>query len=357
MFSIKSIKNLAIATFTLLLWQNVVVAQQVERYIMDGKEVSRSEYEGILLLKEGLKKLRANDNLGAIQSFKHAESLAPDVPQVHHNLGIALAKSGKTKEAIMHLEKARQLDPNLAATWLSLAGLYQIEGRINDALTTYKQYLKKFPGDPASVKVQNLVKGLTKEANLESNIKSNVPESKDNYLREVTRQGFMKWSKVKMPLRIYIAPGDSTPGYKQDYKNLLVQSFDDWQKACDGLITFKFVENDMHSDIQCSWTNNPKDLRNPAEAGECNLFSNKNGIVRGTIKFLTVPLMKTLPITKNRMRTTCLHEIGHVLGLAGHTRNPEDVMFYSVGVKDQWRNLTKRDANTIKKLYTSNQSL
>ena len=359
MFSVKLKDTLLIVSLLTLGWQSCSLAQVREVYMLKDKELTREQYDAVILYKDGIKKLKANDNIGAIQSFKHAESLYPEFQPNQHNLGVALAKMGKTKEAITHFETARKLNPNLAATWLSLAGMYQNDGRIKDALATYREYLKRFPKDPTADKVKNLVKGLTNEANLEQNPNTTIPESKTDYLREVTRHGLVKWSKVKMPLRVYVAPGNSVPGYKPEFESSLIQSFKDWQKAADNLVSFKFVENEMHSDIQCTWTNNPKDLVNPAEAGECRLISGKEGIVKGTIKLLTCPhpSMNMLPLTGNRMRLICLHEIGHALGLSGHTRNPNDVMFYSIGASDEWRNLTERDANTIKKLYTSNESL
>ena len=335
-----------ITAFLFLLTASKAISE--EKYLMNGKVVSRSMYDALLLLKEGTNKLNRNENAEAIKIFKHAESLAPNFPEVQHNLGIALAKLGKSKEAIFHLEKAKALNPNLASTWLSLGGLYQTEGRINEAITVYKQYIARFPNDPMVSKVSSLVQGLQKEASLRT-----TEESKEDYLSEITRQGIVRWSASKMPLRIYIADGNKVPGYEVEFEKLLRQSFLDWAKASNNLISFKFVDNQAGSDIQCTWTNNPKDLINIAEAGETNLVSNSKGIVRGKIKFLTVPLVKTLPITKNRMRTIFLHEIGHVLGMAGHTTTPSDAMFFSLEVKDEWRDLTDRDARTIQRLYAS----
>ena len=318
-----------------------------EKYLMNGKVVPRSMYEAVLILREGTNKLNSNQNAEAIEIFKHAEALAPEMPEIHHNLGVALAKLGKSKEAIIHLEKAKELNPNLASTWLSLGGLYQTEGRINDAIETYKQYTSRFPNDPMVGKVTSLIQGLEKEASFSSS-----EESKEDYLREITRQGIVRWSQAKMPLSIYIEDGSKVPGYEAEFDALLKQSFDDWAKASNNLVTFKFVDSKADADIQCTWTNNPKDLINIAEAGETNLVSNSKGIVRGTIKFLTIPLVKTLPITRNRMRTIFLHEIGHVLGMAGHTTTPSDAMFFSLEVKDEWRDLTLRDAKTIQRLYS-----
>jgi predicted Zn-dependent protease len=73
----------------------------------------------------------------------------------------------------------------------------------------------------------------------------------------------------------------------------------------------------------------------------------------GTIKILTKSFSSVLPLTDNRIRYISLHEIGHALGLSGHTDNPEDIMFLSTSFKDEWRELTPRDARTIQRFYSS----
>lgn len=116
-------------------------------------------------------------------------------------------------------------------------------------------------------------------------------------------------------------------------------------------MSFLFVNEAAKADIVCSWSNDPSKFKNIAESGQAVLDANRNGIVRGTVTILTVPLVPALPVTDNRMRRTCLHEIGHALGLAGHTANPDDAMFHTMGVADTWVDLTERDSNTIVRLY------
>ena len=60
-----------------------------------------------------------------------------------------------------------------------------------------------------------------------------------------------------------------------------------------------------------------------------------------------------LPLTDNRMRTVCLHEVGHVLGMGGHTTNPEDIMFYTSSLADVPKHLSARDRATLVRLYSS----
>ncbi len=52
------------------------------------------------------------------------------------------------------------------------------------------------------------------------------------------------------------------------------------------------------------------------------------------------------------MRWICLHEIGHALGLMGHSTNHSDVMYSSMPLATNNRGLSERDKNTVKHLYS-----
>jgi predicted Zn-dependent protease len=45
-----------------------------------------------------------------------------------------------------------------------------------------------------------------------------------------------------------------------------------------------------------------------------------------------------------------LHEMGHALGLGGHSEEPEDIMFGSIN--GLARGLSERDRDTLKELYS-----
>lgn len=321
-----------------------------ETYVLNGKSISKDQYQGALLAKEGVALLHSNNNRDAVVKLKQAADLFPGFADIHLNLGIGLAKTGQIKEAISELELARNLNPNLDSAWMSLGGLYQTEGRIKDAVDTYGEFVKRFPQHKDAQKVASLITGLSKEASAESAVKSDANAL--DYFAEITRQGKVRWASNKMPLKVFVASGDSVPGFQKGSENLLKQCFVDWQNVSKGAVSFVFTDSEKNSDIQCSWTNDASRFKNIAEAGETQFYSGRNGIVKGTIAFLTTPLVADMPLTVNRLRLIFLHEIGHVIGLAGHTNNPKDAMFYSINVADAWKDLTERDANTVIRLYS-----
>jgi Flp pilus assembly protein TadD len=61
----------------------------------------------------GLEKLKAGDLPGAIERFREAVRLAPENPQAHYQLGLALHRTGERAEAQTHFAEARRLAPYL----------------------------------------------------------------------------------------------------------------------------------------------------------------------------------------------------------------------------------------------------
>jgi predicted Zn-dependent protease len=58
------------------------------------------------------------------------------------------------------------------------------------------------------------------------------------------------------------------------------------------------------------------------------------------------------PVNDNLIRSVSLHEVGHALGLTGHSRHPTDVMFFSESLVDDKRELSARDRKTLVRLYS-----
>lgn len=325
-----------------------------QQYFIDGKPISRDKYDAFRLLNESVPLLQRNQNQEAADKLARAAQMAPQVAEIRNNLGLALAKLGRNNEALVELEQAKALNPGLAATWMTLGGLYQSQGRVNEAISTYSEFLNRFPTHKDAPKIASLVTGLKKEVASEGLGASNP--NADNYLSEM-RSGLRRWLPSKMPIKVYFAPGNQIPGWQPRFDQILAESFGTWQEASQGQLSFKAVSNPADADLKCSWTNNPGTFKNRAEAGETNLLANSQGIVGGTITILTVPLMPELPVTENRLRLICLHEIGHALGFGGHTTNPQDVMFYSSQVSDQPRTLSQRDVLSLRLLYGQKAAL
>ena len=364
-----------------------------QTYMVGGKPASQQSFQAAQLMTQAVNLLNSNQNNDALPLFEKALALAPDVALNHSNYALCLAKVGRTDQAISELQKGLSIDPNLPYALITLGGLYQSQGKLDLASKTYADFLNKFPTNPEAPKIKNVAMAVDKmragnngfigAASTSNAATSTTAPSADtvrggdasstaqtsaraatatDYFNDVTAQsGVFKWAAKKMPVKVYIkqlsaAEAASMPGYRASFPAILKACFDDWAKVSNGMIRFAYVDS-SGADIDCVWTADANQFANSAEAGETKLSMSKGGkILHGNIELLTVPMEQTLPLTDNRLRKICLHEVGHVLGLTGHTRNPDDIMFFTpVEIADRHTELKTRDINTLVRLYSTPQ--
>jgi len=324
-----------------------------ERFLMDGKVVPRSFYDAQSLVNDGTILLRSNRNKEAADKLAQAIQIAPDFADAHHDYGIALVKLGKPLEAIKEFKKALSLNSNLGQSWLSLGGTYQSSGKIDDALAAYHEFLTRFPDDPDAPKIAKLVQGLQNLQVTTGATVGSAGATAQDYYDAAVRDGKKIWPPSRIPLKVFIGSGLDTAGFKPSYAEILKQSFNDWAAASKGLIQFKFVDFANGADIECYWVSDPRLLHSLAEDGEAKLTTDKAGLFHCRIQLVTIPSLPEMPMTENRIRYMALHEIGHALGITGHTTDPRDAMFFSSSLEDTWKDLSLRDANTIVRLYSA----
>ena len=74
-----------------------------ETYYLDGKPISQNYYQAAKLLNESVPLLQSNRNQEALERLTTASQLAPEIPEVHNNMGLVLAKLGRNAEALQEL--------------------------------------------------------------------------------------------------------------------------------------------------------------------------------------------------------------------------------------------------------------
>ncbi len=334
------------------------------------------------LLRDGISLMRSNHNQEACDKLQQLVNLNPSSAEAQHSLGLVLAKLGRMTDAIAALKKAVELSPDSEASWLTLGGLYQANGNMEEALSTYQTFLDRFPDNRMKKKVEGLREALNSEkkestsrADQERLLHGEAPAASpsdklpahsmvaplaatfgqggtDDYLSQVLPNGAVsRWDRRRIPITVFINEGVGISGYRDSFDQILKRSFEDWATASEGTIAFKYVNSPKEARLQCFWTEKVSNLANPAEAGDARIITDQDGICQGEIWLLTRPVSRTVPLTDNYFRLVCLHEIGHALGLSGHTTNPDDVMFFSATFKDSWRDLSGRDCRSIKRFY------
>jgi predicted Zn-dependent protease len=178
------------------------------------------------------------------------------------------------------------------------------------------------------------------------------PGAPDNYLFYVTPKGLCRWTPGTMPLKVYVNSGKNCKGFQPEFQSVLINSFLTWQNATRGMIRFVPVDDFRVANVECKWTDSAANLTLAAEAGDAKIESFRNNIYRATITILTCrPEAPEETLSLALLQQVCLHEIGHALGLNGHSDRAQDIMYCSTNPNVEHPQLTQRDINTLYLLY------
>lgn len=189
------------------------------------------------------------------------------------------------------------------------------------------------------------------------NTQANSVSSANNYLADVTQQGSYTWPLNQMPLRVYIEDGTGTPGYQDVYQNYIRRAFNEWQAISNSKLTWVEVNSPGEANIVCSWTADARPKGGGVEAGETrttiqrSAFFPNGRIISAQVMVLTDLFGRSF--SNADIYKTCLHEIGHALGLQGHSSTASDIM-YPVLNANQTTYLKARDRDTLLALYAQN---
>ena len=179
---------------------------------------------------------------------------------------------------------------------------------------------------------------------------------------------------TQMPIQVYISPVlKETP-----YLAAIRYAMQEWETATVGgpsrsRLRFEETEVPAHADIRVSWgysnLMNIMDTRlGSAEltrlgdstqtdfAQEMEAFNITDEEARNTRKEFKVEVVLMLEgygtvgeLSQEEMRTVCLHEFGHAIGLWGHSPHPGDVSYPTATAQRP----TARDINTLRRLYNT----
>lgn len=276
----------------------------------------------------------------------------PNSAAVHDNLGVTLLMMGNPEDAISEFSKALSFDPKLPSAEMNIAEGYKEIGQIEQSMSYLKQFISDHPDSPKIEAVRALLKTLRATPK-----KPIADIAIGDYIASVTAKGPNRWARERMPIRVFIRPGDGVKGYRDDFRPMIFRSMRQWIQAAHGHLTWRAVLNEKEADLVFSWTDDHRDFPHGAEQGLAKTVClSPHCIKHAEIKLLTVPLSPDTnqTLSDDEMESTCLHEIGHALGLHGHSPNNKDVMFFCIH-PNPITSLTDRDKATIAILYSSEQ--
>ncbi len=154
---------------------------------------------------------------------------------------------------------------------------------------------------------------------------------------------FRLLSPLDKPLKVYIEHRPKVPGlFQPQYETYVQDGLTQWGNALDNRLRFTLTNKAREADITIDWVPN---------------FSDRYvaGLTTYSVGHASVEI-KTLGIPDKDIKCNIIHELGHALGISGHSYNPGDVM---VGMRKWHRDnvpydpkLSSRDTQAIRRLYS-----
>ena len=224
-----------------------------------------------------------------------------------------------------------------------------------------------------------------------SNNKPTTPPTQDyfDYITLFSQGRITRFTE--MPIRVYISPVLKESPYLPEIRYALQA----WQTASDGAIRFEEIETSQNADIRVSWGYTglltdfqdtrlgSAELTRLQHSHQSSSVSNQPGVMEERKNGRTDALQSSNPasfqsnadsrkpktesqfivevilmlegdatigeLTQEEMRTVCLHEFGHAIGLWGHSPHPGDINYPTATAQQP----SARDIATLRRLYNT----
>ncbi len=159
----------------------------------------------------------------------------------------------------------------------------------------------------------------------------------------------LRWQKRQMPLRVYLPkPPEGFVSDPEAVYDSVVDGVKDWEDvAGPGLPSFVWVDEPGDADIPIVWD---RRMQNGAwfiayAKYDLNWAARRFGVAEVLV---TARRNDGQAASLAELYQTVLHEMGHALGLGGHSPDNGDIMYRSIG---KATGLSPRDRETMRLLY------
>ncbi len=185
---------------------------------------------------------------------------------------------------------------------------------------------------------------------------SRVNGAPNDYIPAISTQGVYHWNIEKLPIKVFVGSGEGVSGFRPQFATYIRKSFDEWCKISQNKLAWVEVENPQAADITIKWTAAVTERPEGTEAGKTDALTRFNTVTRqGIIYGARMQFLTRMPdreFADVEVEKTCLHEVGHALGLQGHSPYRGDIMYYAVSPSPIVE-LSQRDITTLNTLYAA----
>lgn len=269
----------------------------------------------------------------------------------NYNKAKSLYDNGRYEESLPYFERSLFADSKgILSRFFYVLALSKSEPTYSVQKKLYEMSISKIDDEASKyAKIQAMALRYKLLKGLENNYIYNAAMGSD----------IVRWDIKSFPLAVYIEKTDSVPDY---YYKSIEEAMDEWVKHTN-FVKFKLVESESDADIIINFKNIPDDV---CRGNVCNYtvaYTEPEISGDKLLKKMRLTFYKTNPknqgYTPKQIFNTAVHELGHTLGIMGHSDNPSDIMYSlkedDIGFYNYYtfgnHTLSLRDLQTLVLLY------
>ncbi len=221
-------------------------------------------------------------------------------------LAVALMRVGETERALPHFERVVEY------------GVKIEDERSYGLLPIYLEYADLLESLERVEEAEDL-RSVVREI-------GGLPDYFDVVEDEFDRAGVANWSPAELPFRLHVDPGPSDWRYAGDATSLVAEAAADWSDTVrPGVPSFVFVDDPEQAHIEIRWA--------PLESAANGMVGHAEpriSLVDRHIQHFAVTVLigsPRAPVGVAQLEHVLRHELGHAMGLLGHSPSPDDLMY------------------------------